>query len=193
MRNKNLLYLLFFTLTGQLFFACNSAQHYQFAGSSQAYHSEKVRAIANPAEIKEISAENKLAEAQAQPENLTADAGLAAPMAAKPTVDLQEPVVKKTASAVAAETKNLTITKAQKKELKSALKQLKKQSVQNPQDVAKPTVNIVELIFAIILPPVGVLLHEDGLNSRFWISLLLTLLFFIPGMIYAILVVTDTI
>ncbi|MBK0403040.1 YqaE/Pmp3 family membrane protein [Adhaeribacter sp. BT258] len=53
--------------------------------------------------------------------------------------------------------------------------------------------NIVELIFAIILPPVGVLLHEGGLNGRFWISLLLTLLFFFPGMIYAILVVTDTI
>jgi uncharacterized membrane protein YqaE (UPF0057 family) len=193
MRNKNLLYLLFFTLTGQLFFACNTAQQYQFATSSQGYHSEKIMAKAGPADTKEFSAEAALEEAKALPDNLTADAGLAAPLPAKPTVDLQEPVVKKTANTVTAETKNLTITKAQKKELKSALKQLKKQAVHNPQDVAKPAVNIVELIFAIILPPVGVLLHEDGLNSRFWISLLLTLLFFIPGMIYAILVVTDTI
>ena len=193
MKNKNLLNLLFFTLTGQLFFACNSAQHYQFAGSSQGYHSEKVVAKAGPAEIKEIPAETNLAEAQALPENLTTDAGLAAPLAAKPTINLQEPVVMKAPNAVAAETKSLTITKAQQKELKSALKQLKKQKVQNHQDVAKPAVNIVELIFAIIIPPVGVLLHEDGLNSRFWISLLLTLLFFIPGMVYAILVVTDSI
>jgi uncharacterized membrane protein YqaE (UPF0057 family) len=37
-----------------------------------------------------------------------------------------------------------------------------------------------------------VFLHE-GINNRFWISLLLTILFFIPGVIYALLVVTDSI
>lgn len=51
---------------------------------------------------------------------------------------------------------------------------------------------ILALIFAIIIPPIGVAIHE-GITTRFWISLILTLIFFLPGMIYAILVVTETI
>lgn len=42
-------------------------------------------------------------------------------------------------------------------------------------------------LFCFFLPPVGVLLHE-GLTSNFWIDLLLTLLFWLPGMIYAFIV-----
>ena len=45
--------------------------------------------------------------------------------------------------------------------------------------------NIVHLICAILIPPLGVFLKE-GLNKNFWISLILTLLFFLPGMIFAI-------
>nr|WP_225840855.1 YqaE/Pmp3 family membrane protein [Rufibacter glacialis] len=48
------------------------------------------------------------------------------------------------------------------------------------------------IVLAILLPPLAVFLHE-GLGSRFWISILLTLLFFIPGVIFALLVVTDSI
>ncbi|ALJ01095.1 hydrogenase expression protein [Rufibacter tibetensis] len=51
---------------------------------------------------------------------------------------------------------------------------------------------MVKIILAILIPPLAVFLHE-GLGSRFWISLLLTLLFIIPGIVYALLVVTDTI
>ncbi|QHL89346.1 YqaE/Pmp3 family membrane protein [Nibribacter ruber] len=53
--------------------------------------------------------------------------------------------------------------------------------------------NIIEIIFAILIPPLGVFLHEGELNTRFWVSVLLTLLFVIPGIIYALLVVTDSI
>ncbi|KAA6432600.1 YqaE/Pmp3 family membrane protein [Rufibacter glacialis] len=52
--------------------------------------------------------------------------------------------------------------------------------------------DIVMIVLAILLPPLAVFLHE-GLGSRFWISILLTLLFFIPGVIFALLVVTDSI
>jgi uncharacterized membrane protein YqaE (UPF0057 family) len=44
-------------------------------------------------------------------------------------------------------------------------------------------------ILAILLPPLAVYLHEDAINSKFWISLLLTLLFWIPGVIYALIVI----
>ncbi len=48
--------------------------------------------------------------------------------------------------------------------------------------------NLVHIIAAVFIPPLGVLLHE-GLSSRFWICLVLTLLFFVPGLIYALYVI----
>ncbi|KAF7042212.1 hypothetical protein CFC21_062013 [Triticum aestivum] len=45
----------------------------------------------------------------------------------------------------------------------------------------------IEVILAIILPPVGVFLRY-GLAVEFWICLLLTLLGYIPGIIYAVYV-----
>ncbi|HEY8402829.1 MAG TPA: YqaE/Pmp3 family membrane protein [Cytophagaceae bacterium] len=41
------------------------------------------------------------------------------------------------------------------------------------------------VIFAIILPPLAVVL-VDGLGGPFWLSILLTLLFYVPGLIYAL-------
>ena len=51
--------------------------------------------------------------------------------------------------------------------------------------------NILAIIFAILIPPVGVLIYQNGkITTKFWISLLLTLLFWLPGAIYSLLVVT---
>ena len=47
------------------------------------------------------------------------------------------------------------------------------------------------IILCILLPPLAVYLKEDEINSKFWISILLTLLFWLPGIIYALLVVFD--
>lgn len=55
---------------------------------------------------------------------------------------------------------------------------------------AEPSTNKLLLaILAILLPPLAVALHEGGINGKFWLSLLLTLLFWIPGVIYALIVV----
>jgi uncharacterized membrane protein YqaE (UPF0057 family) len=54
------------------------------------------------------------------------------------------------------------------------------------------TDTLLLVIIALFIPPLAVGLYE-GITSRFWISLLLTILFFLPGLIYAILVVTGTI
>ena len=48
--------------------------------------------------------------------------------------------------------------------------------------------DILRIIMAIILPPVGVLL-QVGLGKHFWINVLLTLLGYIPGIIHAIWVI----
>jgi uncharacterized membrane protein YqaE (UPF0057 family) len=49
-------------------------------------------------------------------------------------------------------------------------------------------VTILIIILTIILPPLGVAL-VFGIGIEFWISLLLTLLFYIPGLIYSLIVV----
>lgn len=48
--------------------------------------------------------------------------------------------------------------------------------------------DIVRIIAAIILPPLGVFL-QVGIGKHFWINILLTLLGFIPGVIHAIWVI----
>ena len=46
---------------------------------------------------------------------------------------------------------------------------------------------LLRIIISILIPPLGAFL-KVGLGLQFWINLLLTLLFFIPGLIHAIYV-----
>jgi len=46
----------------------------------------------------------------------------------------------------------------------------------------------IKLIFAILLPPVGVFL-EVGFTGHFWLNILLTLLGYLPGIIHALYVI----
>jgi uncharacterized membrane protein YqaE (UPF0057 family) len=48
--------------------------------------------------------------------------------------------------------------------------------------------DIVRLIVAILLPPLGVFL-QVGLTLQFWINVLLTLLGYIPGIIHAVWII----
>ncbi len=48
--------------------------------------------------------------------------------------------------------------------------------------------DIIRIIFAFILPPLGVFL-QVGLGAQFWLNILLTLLGWIPGVIHAIYVI----
>lgn len=47
---------------------------------------------------------------------------------------------------------------------------------------------ILVIILTILLPPLGVAL-VFGLGTEFWISLLLTLLFYLPGLIYSLIII----
>ena len=49
--------------------------------------------------------------------------------------------------------------------------------------------DVVRIIVAIILPPLGVFLQE-GLKAQFWINVLLTLLGYVPGIIHAVWIIT---
>jgi uncharacterized membrane protein YqaE (UPF0057 family) len=46
----------------------------------------------------------------------------------------------------------------------------------------------IKILFAILLPPLGVF-FEVGLKGHFWLSILLTLLGYFPGIIHALYVI----
>ncbi len=48
--------------------------------------------------------------------------------------------------------------------------------------------DIVRILAAILLPPLGVFLQE-GLGKHFWINVVLTLLGYIPGIVHALWVI----
>ena len=94
-----------------------------------------------------------------------------------------------TVKAAITEFKNLS-----KSERKERVKEVKKEwKLYKKENKSKKVEQVVLIILAILLPPLAVYLHEEEINSKFWISLLLTLLFILPGVIYSLLVVTDSI
>lgn len=48
--------------------------------------------------------------------------------------------------------------------------------------------DLVRLICAILLPPLGVFL-QVGIGAQFWINILLTILGYIPGIIHAVWII----
>jgi len=49
--------------------------------------------------------------------------------------------------------------------------------------------DVVRILVAILLPPLGVFL-QVGIGLQFWINLLLTFLGYIPGIIHAVWIIT---
>jgi uncharacterized membrane protein YqaE (UPF0057 family) len=48
--------------------------------------------------------------------------------------------------------------------------------------------DIIRIIFAIFLPPVGVFL-QVGFGKHFWINIILTLCGYLPGIIHAVYII----
>jgi len=49
-------------------------------------------------------------------------------------------------------------------------------------------VDILRIVLAIIVPPLGVFL-QVGLTKHFWINILLTILGYVPGLVHAVWVI----
>ncbi len=92
-------------------------------------------------------------------------------------------------------TSETALTNAAKEGWKSLSRAERKSRTNAVKDALKgmkddPTTNqLLLVILAILLPPLAVFLHEGKLNSKFWLDLLLTLLFYVPGLIYALIVI----
>jgi uncharacterized membrane protein YqaE (UPF0057 family) len=48
--------------------------------------------------------------------------------------------------------------------------------------------DLLRIIIAILLPPLGVFL-QVGIGQHFWINILLTILGYVPGMVHAVWVI----
>lgn len=48
--------------------------------------------------------------------------------------------------------------------------------------------DLIRLLLAILLPPVGVFL-QVGIGPQFWINIILTLLGYIPGIVHAVWII----
>jgi len=110
--------------------------------------------------------------------------GVATPADTEAKEAISSDEAKKAEADIMADWKNMSRKekRAKRKALKKELKKLKKEK-RAPDDNT-----ILLAILAILLPPAAVAVYE-GITKRFWISLLLTLLFFLPGIIYALIVV----
>ena len=104
----------------------------------------------------------------------------------KPVTENPDPVAVK---AAVESFKNLSgkEKRAKIKEVKKAIKAYKASKKKAAEPIVTNTVLLV--IITVLLPPLGVYLHQGEINSKFWISLLLTLLFYIPGLIYSLIVI----
>jgi len=52
----------------------------------------------------------------------------------------------------------------------------------------EPTMDLIRIIIAILLPPLGVFL-QVGFGGAFWLNILLTLLGYIPGIVHAVYII----
>lgn len=79
--------------------------------------------------------------------------------------------------------------KEKKARVKEVRKELKAFKAAKKAGKEADTDTLLLVILAILLPPLAVYLYEGEINNRFWISLILTLLGWLPGIIYALVLI----
>ena len=176
--------------------SCSSIRYFDFTTASSrqsAYHASVPKATpALAAVVNEAALEAPLA-ADAAPviaePTLTASAAPAA-AAVRPPAPAAVRLSEQFQSARA----ERQLTRAQERRYERVLNRVQR-AEQQSTNISKDGNLLVNIILC-LLPPLtllGVFLHEGAINSKFWITLLLLILFVLPGVIYGLLVVTDTI
>ena len=60
--------------------------------------------------------------------------------------------------------------------------------VHHPARRERASVDVLRVLLAIVLPPLGVFL-QVGLGLQFWLNILLTLLGYVPGIVHAVYII----
>ena len=104
-----------------------------------------------------------------------------------PARPINDPDPARLKSAIA-EFRNLSKTE-KKSRFKSIKKEIRKFKADKKANREPSTNTLLLVILSILLPPLAVYLHEGEINGKFWLDLILTLIFWIPGVVYALIVV----
>ncbi len=87
-------------------------------------------------------------------------------------------------------TKASKLTRKERQEVRQQLKNYKAAAQQASPDAAQSDSKLIlSVILAILIPCLGVYVWQGSVTIDFWISLILMLLFYIPGLIYALYVI----
>lgn len=62
------------------------------------------------------------------------------------------------------------------------------QPVPQPARRERSSADVLRILLAIVLPPLGVFL-QVGLGLQFWLNILLTLLGYVPGIVHAVYII----
>jgi uncharacterized membrane protein YqaE (UPF0057 family) len=65
----------------------------------------------------------------------------------------------------------------------------KKEARRNFKEMVSDTMLVLCVILCFLIPPLAVYLYFGTIGTEFWISLVLSLLFFFPGVIYSLIVI----
>jgi uncharacterized membrane protein YqaE (UPF0057 family) len=88
-----------------------------------------------------------------------------------------------------------TLTKRELRKEKRQERRAKRMAIRSAiKDMRKADVSddlLLIIIITILIPPLGMFLFEGDFTDRVLISLLLTLLFYLPGLIYTLIVILD--
>jgi uncharacterized membrane protein YqaE (UPF0057 family) len=76
-----------------------------------------------------------------------------------------------------------------KKELRKERKAFKKDLKAKLKELRASDDLLLLIIIAILLPPLAMFLYEGSATNRFWLSLVLTILFYVPGLVYTLYVI----
>lgn len=101
---------------------------------------------------------------------------------------LQKAAKEEVARAEAVVKKGKETTRAERREMRKEVRKTLKERFKAMREAGE-TDTLLLVIIAILLPPLAMLIYEGGLTSRFWLSLLLTLLFYLPGLIYTLYII----
>ncbi len=85
-----------------------------------------------------------------------------------------------------ANNKERAISKTEVREAKETIRQLAKQEKNDTEKTNNSDILLV--ILCIFLPPLAVFLFDGDISTNFWVDLLLCLLFWLPGVVFAFLV-----
>ncbi len=189
MKNRLSYSILVIPLMALVFGACSPKYGAHFNNSTQFYeapkldHQEKLTQFENSPERSQVEIDAEKLTANKEPVVL--------PQTPPKVRELVKEYEEKAAAIEAKDLSTKEEKKALKKESKKVKKKLNKELKKNIKALKQQDADadyVVMMILAIIIPPLGVGLTY-GITGEFWLSLLLTIIFWLPGAIYSAIVV----